>query len=95
MSKPVPMTASSFRGIRFRKLPAKAHAIVFPMVLSLLMSGIVSAIATIRAVGPQPDILFRIAQAWGLSYMIAFPSALAVMPLVRRVVAAIVEAPRS
>lgn len=95
MSKPLAMTASRASGFRFRKLPAKAQSIVFPMVLSLLMSGIVSTIATVRAVGIQPDILYKIVQAWGLSYMIAFPSALAVMPLVRRVVALIVEAPRS
>ncbi|MET0526770.1 MAG: DUF2798 domain-containing protein [Microvirga sp.] len=95
MSKPMPMMTSSSLSFRLRKLPAKAHSIVFPMVLSLLMSGIVSTIATVRAVGLQPDIAFKIVQAWGLSYAVAFPSALAVMPLVRRIVATVVEAPRS
>lgn len=93
MSKPMPMTSSS-SDLRIRKLPAKAHTIVFPMVLSLLMSGIVSTIATLRAVGFQPDVLFKIIQAWGLSYVVAFPAALAVMPLVRRIVAVIVETPK-
>lgn len=93
MSRPISMTSAS-SGLRFRKLPAKANAIVFPMVLSLLMSGIVSTIATLRAVGLQPDIMFKIVQAWGLSYVVAFPAALAVMPLVRRIVATIVEAPK-
>jgi hypothetical protein len=79
---------------RFRKLPAKAHPIVFPMVLSLLMSGIVSTIATLRAIGLQPDIVFKIVQAWALSYVVALPAALAVIPLVRRIVATIVEAPK-
>jgi len=94
MSKPMPITGTSSMNVRLRKLPAKAYAIVFPMVLSLLMSGIVSAIATIRAVGLQPDILAKIVQAWGLSYVIAFPSALVVMPLVRRIVGTLVETPK-
>ncbi|MGO4387221.1 DUF2798 domain-containing protein [Microvirga sp. 2YAF29] len=85
---------SSSVNFRFRKLPARAHSIVFPMVLSLLMSGIVSTIATLRAIGFQPDIVFKIVQAWGLSYAFALPTALAVMPLVRRIVATVVEAPR-
>ncbi|WP_244470436.1 DUF2798 domain-containing protein [Microvirga vignae] len=93
MSKPMSMTSSS-SGLRFRRLPAKAHSIVFPMVLSLLMSGIVSTIATLRAVGFQPDVLLKVIQAWGLSYVVAFPAALAVMPLVRRIVAVIVETPK-
>jgi hypothetical protein len=93
MSKLRSMTFPS-SSISFRKLPARAYAIVFPMVLSLLMSGIVSAIATLRAIGLQSDILLKIVQAWGLSYVIAFPAALAVMPLVRRIVGAIVEIPK-
>jgi hypothetical protein len=95
MIKLMPVMISSALNLRFRKLPAKAYPIIFPMVLSLLMSGIVSTIATLRAVGVQPDIMSKIMQAWGLSYIIAFPSALTVMPLVRRIVAMIVEAPRA
>jgi hypothetical protein len=93
MSKPTSI-ASPFSTLPLRKLPPRAHGIVFPMVLSLLMSGIVSAIATLRAIGLQSDILLKIVQAWGLSYVIAFPTALAVMPLVRRIVGALVEAPK-
>ncbi len=77
-----------------RKLPARTHAVIFPMILSLLMSGIVSAISTLRAIGLQSDIMLKIVQAWGLSYVVAFPAALAVMPLVRRIVGAIVEPPK-
>ncbi|WP_134500986.1 DUF2798 domain-containing protein [Microvirga pakistanensis] len=80
--------------LRPRKLPARAQAVVFPMILSLLMSGIVSTIATLRAVGITPGVGARILEAWGMSYVIAFPTALLVMPLVRRIVAAIVETPK-
>jgi len=89
----MPMSASSLSAPRIRKLPAKAHGIVFPLILSLLMSGIVSAVATLKAVGLDAGIVPRILQAWALSYVIAFPAALIVMPLVRRIVAAIVEQP--
>ncbi|MGO4704241.1 DUF2798 domain-containing protein [Microvirga sp. 2MCAF38] len=81
-------------GLRFRKLPARAQIVVFPLILSFLMSGVVSTIATIRAVGFETGIVWTIVQAWGLSYIIAFPTALIVMPVVRRIVAAIVEVPQ-
>jgi len=80
-------------GLRPRKLPARAQAIVFPMILSLLMSGVVSTVATLNAVGLGDGILLKILHAWGMSYAIAFPAALLVMPVVRRIVAAIVEPP--
>lgn len=78
---------------RRRKLPARAHAVVFPAVLSLLMSGIVTAVATVRALGFMPDLAPRILGAWSISYAIAFPATLLVLPLVRRIVALLVEAP--
>ena len=83
-----------FAGLRLRKLPPRAYPIVFPMILSLLMSGVVSSIATLNAVGLDEGILMKILHAWGLSYAIAFPAALLVMPVVRRIVAAIVEPAR-
>lgn len=82
-----------FAGRRVRKLPPKAQAIVFPLILTLLMSGVVSSIATLRAIGLEPGLVPRVLQAWALSYAIAFPTALLVMPFVRRIVAAVVETP--
>ncbi|NIX77180.1 DUF2798 domain-containing protein [Microvirga sp. c23x22] len=79
--------------LRFKKLPAKAQFVVFPLILTLLMSGVVSTIATLKVAGFEPGILLKILQAWGISYAIAFPTALVVMPLVRRIVAALVELP--
>ncbi|MBB4039663.1 hypothetical protein GGR34_001305 [Microvirga flocculans] len=87
------MSVSIVRKRGFRKLPAKTHAIMFPLILSLLMSGVVSTIATLKAVGLEAGIVPRILQAWGLSYAIAFPTALLVMPVVRRIVGALVETP--
>lgn len=74
-----------------KKLPPRAQIVVVPMLLSLLMSGIVSSIATVNAVGLSSDLPARILRAWSMSYAIAFPAALLVMPVVRRIAALIVE----
>jgi hypothetical protein len=77
--------------LQLRKLPARSQIVVMPMILSLLMSGIVATISTLKAIGWDPHLLPRVLQAWAVSYLIAFPAALVVMPLVRRIVAALVE----
>ncbi len=54
-----------------------------------------SLIATIRAIGLTEDFLARWLPAWGLSWLVAFPTLLLVLPLVRRIVNALVEPQRS
>ncbi|SOD95522.1 DUF2798 domain-containing protein [Caenispirillum bisanense] len=76
-----------------RKLPARAQVILTPMILSLLMSGVVSAVATLTATGLAPGVTGTILHAWGLSYVIACPTAIVVLPLVRRIVGLLVESP--
>lgn len=76
-----------------RKLPARAQVILTPMILSLLMSGVVSAVATVAATGLAPGVAGHILHAWGLSYLIACPTAIVVLPLVRRIVGLLVESP--
>jgi hypothetical protein len=76
-----------------KKLPARAGVIVVPMILAFLMSGIVSSIATVNAVGLSADLPGQILRAWALSYVIAFPTAVVVLPVVRRIAALIVETP--
>lgn len=78
-----------------KKLPHRYQAIVMPLVLSALMSGIVSFVSTAAGNGFQPDILALWVRAWAFSWLVAFPSLLLVLPLVRRIVAATVEHPRS
>ena len=74
-----------------RKLPARSQMILTPLILSGLMSFVVSAIATVKAVGMEPMVLDRIFQAWSVSFPVAFPTAVLVMPLVRRFVGLVVE----
>ncbi len=80
--------------IRFRRLPARWAGFVMPLVLSVLMTFVVSAIATLRSRGLDPDFPAVWMSAWALSWVVAFPTLLLVLPLVRRIVAAVVEPAR-
>lgn len=75
---------------RFRKLPTRCGALVTPLILSGLMTLIVSAISTLRVLGPTPAFLQSWPGAWGLSWLIAFPVLLLVLPVVRRLTALLV-----
>ena len=77
------------------KLPARYAAIVTPFVLSILMTLVVSAISTLKSLGPTPAFVTTWPGAWALSWLVAFPTLLAALPLVRRIVAFVVEAPQS
>ena len=77
------------------KLPARYAAIVMPLVLSVLMTFVVSAISTLRSLGPTSAFLATWPAAWAISWLVAFPTLLAVLPLVRRIVTLAVETSRS
>jgi len=68
-------------------LPPAAAGWLMPLVLSLLMNFVVSAISTLRALGPGAEFIAAWPAAWMLSWIVAFPALLLVMPLVRRIVA--------
>lgn len=87
---------STFPAPRQRgKLPAHYTAVVMPLVLSVLMTFVVSAISTFRSLGPTPAFLATWPSAWAISWLVAFPTLLAVLPLVRKIVALAVEQPPS
>ncbi|MDI1264297.1 MAG: DUF2798 domain-containing protein [bacterium] len=76
-----------------RKLPARYAPVVMPFILSILMTFVVSMISTLRSLGPTPAFFATWPGAWAISWVVAFPTLLAVLPLVRRIVALVVEAP--
>jgi hypothetical protein len=76
---------------RLRKLPACFNAVATALIMSLLMTGIASALATWSSTGFSADLGQRWLATWGMSWSIGFPTALFVMPLVRRIVATLVE----
>src|ERR1044072_5821432 len=79
--------------IAVRKLPARYAPIVMPFVLSILMTAVVSVISTLRSLGATPAFLATWPSAWALSWLVAFPTLLMVLPLVRRIVTLLVAAP--
>lgn len=79
--------------LKTARLPARYAGLVMPLLLSVLMTLVVSLVATLMAIGPIPGFAGHWLPAWGLSWLIAFPTLLVVLPLVRRVVGLIVEAP--
>lgn len=64
-----------------------------PLVLSILMTFVVSAISTLKTLGFTQPALAAWPAAWALSWLVAFPTLLMVLPLVRRIVAMVVEMP--
>lgn len=79
---------------RTRKLPARYIGLVQPLVLSIFMSLVVSGVATIKNIGLAPDFFPAWMSAWGVSWLIAFPTLLLVLPLVKRIVALVVDVPK-
>ena len=77
----------------FRKLPPRFASVVLPLILSVLMTFVVSAISTLKSLGPTPAFLATWPAAWALSWIVAFPTLLVVLPLVRRIVSLVVEPP--
>lgn len=91
VSPPPRATRRTFLGVR--KLPARSAAWVMPLLLSVLMTFIVSMISTLRGVGWSDETLRIWMGAWGLSWLVAFPTLLMVLPVVRKATAALVESP--
>jgi hypothetical protein len=66
-------------------LPASWHLPITALVLTGVMTALISGIATRRAIGAAPEWLQVWAAAWAWSWLIAFPAALLLIPLARRV----------
>lgn len=91
MKNECPPSAAQARTVfGFAKLPAAYAALVMPLLLSILMTFVVSAVSTLRSIGLAPGFLYIWLSAWALSWIIAFPTLLFALPLVRRATAALV-----
>jgi len=84
--------SSSRTPFGFAKLPARSARWVTPLLLSVFMTCIVSLISTLKGVGMAPGVLRTWLGAWAVSWVIAFPISLVVLPLVRKATAFVVEA---
>ena len=75
------------------RLPARYAPVVMPLLLSLLMTCLVSLIATLRSAGLTPELLRLWPGSWALSWLVAFPVTLLVLPVVKRLTSALVDVP--
>lgn len=73
------------------RVPARYAGIVMPFILSMLMTCIVSLICSLKSNGLSKDLLHIWSSAWGLSWLVAFPTLLLILPFVRKLTAFIVE----
>jgi Protein of unknown function (DUF2798) len=81
----------TFLGLR--KLPARYATVVMPFFLSVIMTCIVSLISTLRSVGWNDGVISIWLGSWAISWLIAFPVVLFVLPLVRKLTAMVVALP--
>jgi hypothetical protein len=72
------------------RLPARYAHVATGFFLTLMMTCIISGVSTLMALGPGLDFLKAWPPAWGISWVIAFPTVLVVLPLVRRIVGRLV-----
>jgi hypothetical protein len=64
-----------------------------PLTLSVTMTCVISFIVTALGFGLTAELLRRWPIAWGASWLVAFPTLLLVLPIVRRLVAMMVDLP--
>ena len=64
-----------------------------PFFLSIIMTGVISMVSTLRSAGMAPGVVSLWLGSWGLSWVIAFPTLLVVLPLVRKVTFVFVQMP--
>lgn len=75
----------------FKKLPKRFMGIVLPFILTFFMTCFVSGISVLRSQGLGGD-FFRVwPSAWMISWGVAFPVMVTVLPFVKKIVGRIVE----
>ena len=62
--------------------PAQARGLFVPITV-LVMSGVMSLVMTALNLGLAPDFFVRWLRNWSLGYLVAFPTALLVVPRVQ------------
>ena len=74
-----------------KKLPASYMRYALPAGTTIFMTFLVSGVATWRALGVVPGMFGTWMTSWGIAWLIAFPTMLVMMPLVRRWLGRIIE----
>lgn len=74
-------------------LHARYATVVMPLFLSVIMTCIISLVSTLRGVGWTDGFVHLWLGSWALSWVIAFPTLLLVLPLVRKATFKLVQMP--
>lgn len=85
------MTDQTQRKTLKGRLPHRHAPFMTSLLLSVFMCAFVSLVATIKSEGVSADLPGAWLAAWGISWLLAFPVVLIVMPVVRRIVAYICQ----
>jgi hypothetical protein len=75
----------------FAKLAPPYLRFVLPFFLSIIMTCVISFISTLRSAGPSSAFISIWLGSWGLSWLVAYPTLVLVLPPVRRIAAAFVR----
>ncbi|MEG1695930.1 MAG: DUF2798 domain-containing protein [Acinetobacter sp.] len=82
---------NSKSSFNFQKIPNRYASIVLPLFLSIIMTFIVSCISTLKSMGFEQFSFTMWMSAWGISWLIAFPVLLLVLPVVRKMTIILVQ----
>lgn len=74
------------------KFHPRALFLLIPLFLSLIMSGVVSLVTTIKGQGFHPEVISPWLSAWLISWLIAFPTVLLVLPIARKTAMLFIQA---
>lgn len=70
---------------KFKKLPSQALHLLIPFFLSFAMSGFISLISTLRAIGFSGFVLGDYLVTWFFSWAVGFPVVLVILPVARKI----------
>lgn len=76
-------------------IPARYAPVLFPLVMTFFMAGVVSLLLTLVNLGVPPRFLALWLMNWGLAWLFAFPAAMLAIPVARRIVGWLTMAPRN
>lgn len=77
--------------MQLTRFPARYAGILMPFILSIIMTMVVSAVATVKNLGMGPHFISDWLSAWAMSWVIAFPTLLMALPITRRLVRLLVQ----
>jgi hypothetical protein len=76
-----------------KKLPSKYMDAVLALIMTMIMTAIVCAVSTVRALGFHAAVIHVWFISWLLAWAIAFPTLLIILPFCRKAARHFVETP--